>query len=100
MCVQGKIVDVMCNSKMYNMLENVSVNDADNGKAEVISGQGQIRPSNQIRTQGSGTNKHNDVSKNLTKGGGGGVMLGQGHEPKVVVSGRVFLQPETNPCTD
>ena len=46
MCVQEKSVDVMCNSKMYNMFQNVSANHADNGKAEVISGQGQIRHSN------------------------------------------------------
>ena len=66
MCVQEKSVDVMCNSKMYNMFQNVSVNHADIGKTEVISGQGQIRPSNQIRTQ----NKLNDVSNNPKKGGG------------------------------
>ena len=62
MYVQENIVDVMYNSKMHNMSKNVIVSDADNGKAEVISGQGQTRPIKQTRTQVSGTNIYNGDS--------------------------------------
>ena len=91
MCIQEKSVDVLCNPKLYNMCQNTSVNHADNGKAEVISGQGRIRPSYQIRTQ----NKLNYVSNNPKKGG---VMLGQDNETKVVVSGRVFYNKKQTPA--
>ena len=50
---------------MYNRFQDVSVNDADNGKVEVISGQGHIRPRNQIHTQ----NNLNGPSNNPQKGG-------------------------------
>ena len=95
MYVQEKCIDVMCNTKMHNISKSVKFDDADHVKAEVILGQGQNCPIEQAHTRVSFTNIHNDDSQSINKAR---VMLGQGHDQILEVSGMVFYNKKHTPA--
>ena len=82
-------------SQMYNMCTkvNVSTEDNDNDKVQVISGQGGIASGNQKCAQGRDKNVRIHV-KNPQPG----VMWGQGPKSEVSVSGRVFYTKKQTPA--
>ena len=82
-------------SQMYNVCKkvNVSTEDNDNDKVQVISGQGGIASGDQKCAQGRDKNVCIHV-KNPQPG----VMWGQGPKSEVSVSGRVFYTKKQTPA--